>query len=69
MKDSVRNKMVALSARDANANNTLAGASNVGGHPHRNLGKYLHPSKGKPASEINHTVDANASGKKVRVGF
>lgn len=43
------------------------------GHPHSNLGKFLHPKKsgytpnlGKPAAGINKTVDANTGGHKVR---
>jgi hypothetical protein len=42
------------------------------GHPHSNLGKFLHPkkgyspSKGSPADSINNTVDANTGGHKVR---
>lgn len=53
---------------------TKDGASNVEtGHPHSNLGKFLHPKKsgytpnlGKPAAGINKTVDANTGGHKVR---
>lgn len=43
------------------------------GHPHSNLGKFLHPKKsgytpnsGKPASMTNKTIDANTGGAKVR---
>lgn len=54
---------------------TKSDASNVEvktGHPHSNLGKFLHPKKGytpnlgKPAASINKTVDANTGGHKVR---
>lgn len=44
------------------------------GHPGGNLGKFLHPKKGggykpsngKPASDINRTIDANTGGARVR---
>ncbi len=43
------------------------------GHPHNNLGKFLHPKKsgytpnlGKPAHTLNKTVDANTGGARVR---
>lgn len=44
------------------------------GHPGGNLGKFLHPKKegfkqgglGMPADALNHTVDANTGGHRVR---
>lgn len=44
------------------------------GHPHSNLGKYLHPKKsagytpnlGKPAADLNNMIDANTGGARVR---
>ena len=35
-------------------------------NPGKNLGKFLHPKKDRPANEVNGTVDANTGGAKVR---
>lgn len=61
-------------ASNVRVGGTIKPAGEALGHPSaKNLGKYLHPKKsgytpnsGKPAAQLNSTVDANTGGAKVR---
>lgn len=82
MRETTTKKLGSLSPfTEPHDNYTKQGATSVekggsttpaGKHPGGNLGKFLHqkkgytPNSGKPASELNSTVDANTGGSRVR---